>query len=441
MSIIFLAYWLGALSAIVWIANRIGIPLHKFSLPSFIISALLVFQFVGFPALYFMWFHGRAVDNGVNDLSKIFNLSLLSGSSILLVEIGILFGRICLPEFFLSSAKCQMPPKQSSVLGQSAGVIIAAAFCLLVFLIYVVQFETTAIEQALFSSENAAMVSRSAMTNAFPGKYHWYQSFMHYGLQFLTYASYGLYLIHRSRPTLFIFLSTFFWAALTAVVSMEKGPLINVLMGLVIVHVIIAWNGSYKFKRLFLPAAIAVASLVFLFSFSLKYTDSLLGPLVSIASRTFTGQIVPAYWYLEYFPRYHEFLLGRSFPNPMGLFTFAPYNLTQEIWRWKHPILAAQGVLGSAPAVFWGEVYANFGTIWIFVSSFFVGFAIWIIHWLLMKLRRTPLDTALIAWCTLHYMTLASTGLSRFVVDTNLLVVMLIYLVLRIGGATFALRR
>ena len=44
--------------------------------------------------------------------------------------------------------------------------------------------------------------------------------------------------------------------------------------------------------------------------------ESLNSALFSVFSRTFTGQIQPAYHYLEFFPEIEPFLLGRSMTNP-----------------------------------------------------------------------------------------------------------------------------
>ena len=101
--------------------------------------------------------------------------------------------------------------------------------------------------------------------------------------------------------------------------------------------------------------------------------------IASVFSRTFTGQIQPAYHYLEFFPMHHDFLWGRSFPNPRGILPFEPYRLTVEIMNWRFPDLVKRGVVGSMPTTFWGELYANFGTLGVITIPFFVGIVIYLL--------------------------------------------------------------
>jgi len=139
--------------------------------------------------------------------------------------------------------------------------------------------------------------------------------------------------------------------------------------------------------------------------------------LMSVFSRTFTGGVQPAYHYLEFFPQHHAYLMGKSFPNPMGLLPFEPYRLTVEVMNWRFPGLESAGVVGSMPTVFWGELYANFGVTGVVVFPFFVGIGLFVIAYLSDRLENTPLKVGLLVWLVLHYKDLAVTGLSGFMFD------------------------
>src|SRR5690606_21203802 len=103
----------------------------------------------------------------------------------------------------------------------------------------------------------------------------------------------------------------------------------------------------------------------------------------AISSRTLTGQISPAYFYMKMFPEHEGFLLGRSFPNPKGIFPWEPYPVTVEVMNFMNPKIIGTGVVGSAPTVFWADMYANFSFGGILLSSIIVGFIIFFSQYIL----------------------------------------------------------
>ena len=140
------------------------------------------------------------------------------------------------------------------------------------------------------------------------------------------------------------------------------------------------------------------------------------------------------------FPYYHEYLLGRSFPNPGGLLPFEPFKLTVEIMDWKHPSLASKGIVGTAPTVYWGEMYANFGWLGIIIPPFFVGFYLHILSNLISKIENSPIKFGFLVWASMHYMHLSDTSLSGFIIDIMFAILLFVVFVIVLIGNDFKLR-
>jgi hypothetical protein len=154
---------------------------------------------------------------------------------------------------------------------------------------------------------------------------------------------------------------------------------------------------------------------------------------LSVVSRTITGQIHAAYHYLEFIPSHQEWLLGRSFPNPRSIFPFDQYDLTKEISAWNKPHMADRNVVGSMPTIFWGEAYANFGIYGVLILSTLVGYLIYSLNWWIFTQGNSPILISLFAWLVFHIINLSGTGFSKYIIDTHLISIMMLYFVLKIN--------
>jgi hypothetical protein len=160
-------------------------------------------------------------------------------------------------------------------------------------------------------------------------------------------------------------------------------------------------------------------------------SESIIQAISAVFSRLLTGQIQPAYHYLEYFREY-DFLMGTTFPNPRGIFPFESFSLTVEIMHWVHPELDEKGVVGSMPTIFWGEMYANFGIFGILIPPFFVGFGLYWVNVIIFKLRHSPLVVALFVYMAMLFKDLAVTSLTSFILNIYMISIMAIFIALLI---------
>jgi hypothetical protein len=250
---------------------------------------------------------------------------------------------------------------------------------------------------------------------------------MHDVLKIIAYSLFATFLVHKKNIFIvcFFFIS-FIVAFFAAIMSIEKGPAAWFLLGLYIIYLQIRKTGYVpisSFMKFFLLLLLLLVPFYIFFMGSRDISSA----LRSIFSRFVTGQITPAYYYLQYFPKYHSFLWGTSFPNPGRILPYTPYRLAVEIMNWKFPNLADRGIVGSAPTVFWGEMYANFGLLGIIFPSFFVGLYVYILHYLIGKIRPTYFTVGISAWLMIHFKNLSGTGLSTFIIDFTLVVVIIVY--------------
>jgi len=401
---------------IFFLMERIGLSMFRLNIPSFVIVSMFVFAYIGIFPLYFGWDEYRL--QYVQDKYIILQVFFFTSYTILTLVMGFLFAKQLLPNNSISLSYNIRPLKKSELFY----IFILIIFIATVLMLYLSKIPVTAIGVALLDSVSEAKEARSLMGNDFPGKYHWYSVIMHDLANVLTFILFAAWLTLKKKKILLLLVVAFSISTFTAIMATEKGPFAWLLIGLFITHILVRNAGRVPVKRALVFLYVVIAFLILFYIFFMGVSD-VGSALLSVFSRTFAGSVQPAYHYLEFFPEHQDFLLGRSFPNPSGLLPFEPYRLTVEVKNWSHPNLK-EGVVGSMPAVFWAELYANFGIFGVMFSPLFVGFFVYTFSFIVNKLENTPLKIGLIVWLILHYKTLAVSGISGFILDSYLTVIL-----------------
>ena len=88
-------------------------------------------------------------------------------------------------------------------------------------------------------------------------------------------------------------------------------------------------------------------------------------------------------------------------------------------------------VVGSAPTIFWGELYANFNYTGIVLGSLIVGYLLYFINFYLFKMNFNSITVSLCIWLLMHYKDLSITGFGNYLIDLNLLLILAAYLLLK----------
>jgi hypothetical protein len=432
----FVILYLALPAFVILILKYAKINLLRFSIPSFIMSCMFVYTYMGTLPLYFAWDEYRYHGNGVQDKNIILQVFFATSFTILTMALGMACSRKLLGSsnsIILSSSIRKLSKRERGFL------VVFIFVCVFVLCVYLSKIPSIALLTTIYKGIDAGKVARSEMSNNFVEKYHWYKVFVIDGLFLATFVTFANSLVTRLTSKKIFFYVVFVVTAFSALSATEKAPFLELIIGLFLVVTLIKNEGFYSWKIL---SKFGIVALIILVSMYIKFmgSNNITSALGSIASRLFTGGIVPAYWYIEIFPKYQDFLGGRTFPNPAGILPFEPYRLTVEVMNFKYPELAIKGIVGSAPTVFWGELYVNFGWLGLSTIPFLVGFLLYTFSILVNKLEDTPLKVGLTVFIALHYSHLALTSLSRFIIDFYLIIILFIFLVISISSNQGRLR-
>lgn len=409
-------------AAVLLLMRAVGMPLLRLSLPSLVILACFAFGYAGLLPLYFGWDEYRAV-SGVNNRELLFLVLIGSAWTILSLALGAILGRALLGALWAPRPGSPLAP------GVQLRIALLLAVVALVLADYLVRVPRIALLVALDSSITEAEVVRSLMGNDFGQGYHWYSLAIHDIANLLTFTTFAAWLLRKSAATLTLFLCAFGLSGFSAVMAIEKGPLLWILIGLMLTWLLVRKGGAITMRHI-LPFMMLAPLLMALIYMAFEGSASLIDGLLAAFSRAFAGSIEPAYHYIQFFPAQHDFLYGRSFPNPGGLFPWEPYRLTEEVMDWVYPNDA--GVVRSAPTIFWAELYANFSVLGVVIVPPFVGFALYLLALYVSRLADGPAKTGYLVWLLLYFKNLAVSSFSNFVVNFYFFgVTLVVLLVLR----------
>lgn len=436
LEVVFWVVYLTLPVAVVWLLRIAGERINRISLISLVVASLYLFSVVGTLPLFYQWDDYRAAV-GVTDQFLVFQVLIYSGINLIFFLFGIILVKNILGlRPFPINSKQIIPLNKSHIFG----IFCALAVSLIVLLLFLRQLSQIALFVALEAGAKEAGEARSGMGNDFAGKYHWYKLLMYDLSQFLSYALYANWLVRRSTRSLFYFCIAFSLAVFVAIMATEKGPLAWFLIGLFITHILVKRNGYVSVRQAlkFIPVVLIVLVLMYMNFMGSADAEAALS---SVFSRTFTGQITPAYFYLQYFPDVKDYLLGGTFPNPGGILPFTPFRYTVEIMDWLFPHLAAAGVVGSAPTVFWGEAYANFGPIGIPIVAVIMGVLTGMVNWLITRCEMNPLTIGFLVWVMIQFHSLSGTGFSGYIVNVSLFAMTFIYCTLMLSNGRMVIRK
>ena len=432
---------------ILWavLLRKSGIRLLTISIPSALIWAIFITQYIGYPILFFHLDEYRA--ELVRDQNIIWQMFLWSSYSVSMIIVGFV------------AARKQMGPLHSGVQFNSFHEslfsacsterwILFAVFALSLasLFIYILRIGWSNVAGlaavGIIDTDVSLKILRSEMGNAFEGKYHWYRLFMR---DFLSMSSFGFFahwLMRRSRIAFFSFFGSFAVAAFSMLMATEKGPSLFYLISLFIVYLIVKHGGRITLYAgaLCITAGLVIAGVMYInFMGSPNIGDG----FASVFSRILTGQMVGLYHYLTIYPEQVDYLLGRSFPNPGGIFWWKPISVSVQVMDIVNPNDHQNGITGSMPTFFWGEMYANFGYLGIIVPPFFVGYLVYIINILIFRLPMSPLVLAIYVWVLVHIKDISSTGLSSYIIDVSGLIMLIFTLIVIgiLGGGVIRYRR
>ncbi len=418
------------------LAHVCRVSIRKITTPQIFIGFGLVMSFLGYPVLFFQLDDYRKAV-GLTDPELIIQATIASGWSI----IGVIFVYgllVSLSNRSVSREKSRLDntgiikseiykPKEV----YSAFWFMVLTICVFVLAIYLSNIPNIALLES-FTGGNVAL-ARSLMTNDFKGSYHWYRLFF-YDLSWLSsLVLFAGALRSKTLRSWILFGASFVFVSFCLLMTAQKSPMIFYLGTLFLIYSFLENNGVVSFRSLALLFAAAAVILVPMYFIFMGSSDPF-SALSSIVSRSLTGQLSGAYHYQWIFPDHIDYLYGRSFPNPRGLLPFEHFPLPTEVMRIVHPHLIERGIVGSEPTIYWGEIYANFGWIGVFVSPIYVGSFIFLCHWVVSKIKDFAMKGAVTVWVGIQLGRFAYSGVSwSFLPETLGAGFMIIFFYLIIG--------
>jgi oligosaccharide repeat unit polymerase len=277
----------------------------------------------------------------------------------------------------------------------------------------------------LFRGTDLALNRLRSDVQGFEGRRYIYQIYFRDVLPFISFYLFALIIRQKSKKIILLFLITFLFTSLINLMNFQKGPIGFYVLGLFMVYFVIQ-DKNISLKNMVVLSMIVIPLFMALYiTFMGRDIDKSL--VLTPFRRILTGQNASAFFHLKMFPEHEQYLYGRSFPNPMGILPFKNYELSKNVQDFMKPTLREKGIHGSAPAVYWAGMYANFGVIGALFSSFLLGAIIYIIHLMLSKGPLNPLTAALITWMSLHLALVTITSINRVIIDPNLIGVLISY--------------
>lgn len=441
--IIFFFVW--AMFPVLWFfVLRIGgMDVKKLSIPTFLVISILLSQYIGFPILYYKWDSYRA--EFVTDMDTLMLAWLGTSASTMLLCLG-----ATIASKFLGKRCHRVEP--STAMSELPSYIVRriyllCAVCVGILLLYVnkIGFQNLAITLAISQASQADVnFARSMMGNAFEGGYHWYNFFMRDALIFSMLVLFANRTARKDALSMWILILVTCCAVFSLTMATEKGLAVDFMISIFLMHVCVKHNGVVPVKWV-LALGLAIVGVLSAFYLLLMGDRNFYMALASIISRGLTGSIQPIYHYLDYFPKHHDWLYGSSMPNPGGIFPFTPFDLTINVMNFIYPEHYQSGVVGTMPAIYWGEIYANFGWLAVLIAPAFIGIALCLVNYFISRVKKTPMSLAFFVWLLLHYKNLSITSLSSFLFDLQLYLIIFIYILLAMprcgGGGAVAIKR
>lgn len=424
IAVLSIVVWMATLIAAVYVFRAIGFSLRQIGMPLILAVFILVFQYLGFPVLLLELDQYRS-SFIKSELYLVLTL-VAATACVLLTIIGFAFGKLSLRGSSAYSAGLIWRSIAPGGAMSRAWILVLGAVAIFVLFVYVrtVGFDNLAVTVALgFGGDSASIASaRSHVSSEFGPGYHWYRLFMRDVLLLVTLASLAQCFVTRHAWDVIVFSAFFLAAAFSMVMTGEKAPLAQLFLGLGLIYVLVSKRGRISWFSVVIVAV--VGGLVLAAQYMLFMGAG--NPLDAIAraiSRLLTGQLVPAYIYVEYFSQHHDHLLGKSFPNPRGMLPFDHFPIAREVAAYAYPAQAERGVVMSAPTIFWAEAYGNFGWPGVLVIPPLVGFAVVRLDHFFVMACQGPFSLALYVWITLWISELALTGFSAYLFPVNALVI------------------
>jgi len=402
-----------------------GLSIVRFSIPMLFFISYLGFSYVGMMGYYFQWFEKYGVISFDRDLVEF--MWILNSGCLVLITCGFVFCRHLLG-MRLKTSRVWHSEREIRLFPS----IFLFAVCAYIFFLYSRHLPSIPIFDVISGKgADAARIGRSYATNDFQGgRLGYYRLFFSTLLNFVSYYSIGVALKKKGyKYRLFAIVSVSF-ALFISVHTVSKAPLVDYVIGAVAVYLLSMKNVHVPLKKLFVFGLFftIIFSFMTFYFYRRENMPTPVNALGYIIQRALGGQIESLYSTMEFIRNETELLDGRSFPNPRRVFPWEQIKLNREVALYRKKIMGREETkrISSAPAVFWAEIYANFGWFAALISAFLVGMFVYALQYFMANKPMSPLRVALISWTAVYIAKLARVSINMLLPTPRSLIFILL---------------
>ena len=210
---------------------------------------------------------------------------------------------------------------------------------------------------------------------------------------------------------------------INSLLFLEKSQFVYVVLSLLAMYVYC--NKSNKLiLKIAITASIILVGLLSLYSL-LMNAATLIDGLKSIVSRATTAQLLGAIKILEIFPAKIQHLAGEALPNPGGFTPFGGFDLDRFVQREIRGV-GNNGLVGTSPTIYWGNLYANFGFWGVIIAPFLAAFVVFAYQSLISICVQSEIYDALLIWFAFKVKIIAMGSLNQLFINIDFVLLFLL---------------
>lgn len=256
----------------------------------------------------------------------------------------------------------------------------------------------------------------------------------------VSYILFGFFWITKSKKWRNLFAINFICAIFVNGADLSKSGVVYYLIPYIYLVTII--DNKIPYRKIIKYGILGFFILVFMYTIQyanagITYKDVILDFYGGPIGRVLLVQIQSFSAYLEIFPKYANFLIGKS----IAIFRFLGLPFIESarvVAQYIEPTGVQAGWVGVASTIFLGDAYANFGMLGIIFSPIWVSFIFSFFYSKLLKAHKNPINIGYYIFI-LDNLTNSLTGgfFSAYVINTRIIVAFLFVIVIKFSVQIF----
>jgi len=408
---------------------------QSFKLPttlSLFMLFYLVYVYLGATLLNIFYFKYEFNTHLYERKDLLLNIWIYSSIALILIPLGAYFTKILLNSdnrvnFNLFFSKDIDYPLNNRLYYMSIAFLVVSILVLFLYINKVDILPIVGVLQGLDPLELAQL--RSNAGNNFDG--HLYRYILFYKDIPLLLLLISFFLKDLSKKWKILFFVLFIYNIFIAIMNINKAPLINLFIILLIAY--FYYKKRVNWRYIFYFAIVSFILLIIMYILFMGGSkEGILSTMSAPFHRAIIGSISPLFWWQLYIEQ-HGFLHGLTLPNPHHIFNFEHLKISVAVMDFAHAELRDEGIVGSMPVVFFAEWFANFGWKYAVLSMFIFGIILYLLDYIFIKImlkRKSAIILALYIYIMFFFKQYNVTSISGIIFDVHLIIPFIIFLLI-----------